>query len=182
MAIFYSSGHHIKGDKGEDPGAIAFGSKENELTQDFEKYVLECLKKYPNKVITDDPSEPLRDYLKRINPGKGSVVCESHFNAFDGKKSGVEVVVPKDPTSDERKLASEISKAFAYIMGLPDRGVITEEQTARKSLGIMKEDGINVLIEICYMDNKSDIEKYKTKKKELAKALADLLVKYDNLY
>lgn len=182
MAIFYSSGHHLSGSKGEDPGAIGSGYKENELTQDFESYVMKNLKKYPNKVITDNPDEPLRDYLARISPGKGSVVCESHFNAFNGKRSGVEVVVPNNPTKDETDLANEISKEFSKIMEIPNRGVITESQTARKSLAIMKKDGINVLIEICFIDNKNDVEKYQLKKKELSKVLADLLVKYDNLY
>lgn len=182
MAIFYSSGHHLKGEKGEDTGALGSGYKENELTQDFETYVIESLKKYPNKVITDNPDEPLKEYLSRITPGKGSVVCESHFNAFNGKRSGVEVVVPNNPTKDETDLAYEICKEFSRIMGIPNRGVITESQTARKSLAIMKEDGINVLIEICFIDYGPDVEKYNKNKKELAKVLSQLLVKYDNLY
>ena len=182
MAIFYSSGHYLKGVNGEDPGAVALGYKENELTQEFEGFVMERFKAFPNKIFTDTPTETLSQYLNRIKPGTASVVCETHFNAANGKATGVEVIVPNDPTKDERNLATEICSTFANIMGIPNRGVKTESQTHRGRLALMREDGINVLIEICFIDNQSDMQKYQANKKRLATILADLLIKYDNLY
>lgn len=182
MAIFYSSGHYLKGPNGEDPGAIALGNKESELTQDFETYVLASFKKFPNTVFTDTPTETLSQYLGRIKPGTSSVICETHFNAFNGKATGVEVLVPNDPTKDERSLAGEISLNFSKIMGIPNRGVRTESESKRGRLALMRPNGMNVLIEICFMDNPDDIKKYQATKKQLAEVLASLLIKYDNLY
>ena len=182
MAIFYSSGHHLKGANGEDPGAVSNGYKENELVHEFEQFVIPEIKKYGNTVFTDTPTETLSQYLNRIKSGTSSVVCESHFNAFNGRATGVEVLVPNNPTKDERNLASEISQAFANIMGIPDRGVRTEAQSKRGRLALMRKEGINVLIEICFIDNIEDMKKYQATKKQLAVKLAELLVKYDNLY
>jgi N-acetylmuramoyl-L-alanine amidase len=182
MAIFYSSGHNLKGENGEDPGAMALGRKENELTQDFESYVMIAFQAYPNTIFTDTHTESLVNYLHRITPGSASVVCESHFNAANGKASGVEVLVPNDPTQDERNLAGEISSNFSTIMGIPNRGVKTESESHRGRLGLMRKEGINALIEICFMDNENDINKYLANRTQLANVLTELLVKYDNLH
>lgn len=182
MAIFYSSGHYLKGQNGEDPGAVHNGYKENELTHEFEGYVLEKFKAYPNKIFTDSPTETLSQYLGRIQPGTSSVICETHFNAFNGKATGVEVIVPNSPTQDERNLATEICNEFSRIMGIPNRGVRDESQSKRGRLALMRKEGINVLIEICFIDNIDDMKKYQANKKILANVLVDLLIKYDNLY
>lgn len=181
MAIFYSSGHHLRGANGEDPGAVANGFKENELVQEFEGFVLPEIRKFGNTVFTDTPTETLSQYLNRIKPGTSSVVCETHFNAFNGRATGVEVIVPNNPTQDERNLASEICQQFSLIMGIPNRGVRTEGQTARGRLALMREEGMNVLIEICFIDNPDDMRRYQATKRQLAIKLADILVKYDNL-
>ncbi len=192
MAIYSSAGHNEKKvdpNTGkiittEDPGASGCGYNENDLTLEMRNLTNNYIRsKYPNvKLIEDRDDESLREYLKRIEPGTASVVHEYHFNAFNTKASGVEVVVPDNPTKDERNAAQEICDAYSKIMGIPNRGVKTESQSKRSKLALMREEGINLLTEVCFIDNQIDINAYQTNKSKLAEITADILVKYDNLY
>jgi len=185
MAIFDSAGHNEKGKvNAEDPGASGCGYNENDLTIEMRNLTNNYIRsKYPNvKLIEDKDDETLREYLKRIEPGTASVVHEYHFNAFNAKASGVEVIVPDNPTKDERNAAKEICDAYSRIMGIPNRGVRTESESKRGRLGLMREEGINLLTEVCFIDNKIDMDAYQLNKQKLAEVTADILVKYDNLY
>jgi N-acetylmuramoyl-L-alanine amidase len=175
--IFISAGHHLK-----DPGAVANGVQENQLTIILRDLVTKALTKMGAKFKVDNDTETLAAYLGRIKTGTGSVICELHFNASAGKAEGIEVIIPERNTADERALAAAICDAGHATMGLLYRGVIDETKSARKRLGLMRKEGINVLVEVCFITNKSDLKKYESGKALFAQKLAELLKKYDDLH
>lgn len=179
--IFNSAGHSDK-----DPGAVANGYKEAELAKEFRNLINVNLDKLKAKYKNDLDSESLGQYLGRIQPGTGSVVYETHFNAATPQATGVEVVIPDRHTNYEYEAAKEIASVIACATGLTLRGkkkngVITESETARGKLGIMREEGINLLSEICFITNKSDLERFFQAKHVIAARIADILKKYDDL-
>ena len=170
MPIFISAGHNNqRGTKNYDPGAVAklngVQVTEADLTQDFETLVMGEIALKGFKVITDTPEESLSQYLKRIKTGNGSVVLEFHFDASGtGKGTGTTSIIGSD--------ADRLDKAFAKEL---------EGQSARGRLGLMRKEGIVSLLEITFIDNIKDVELYHKNKKKLAKAVADIVIKYEKM-
>lgn len=189
MAIYLSAGHHFAQPKG-DPGAVAtHGGKtyrEADLVKELRDLTLPHLKAAGAQVITDKDHETLGQYLARIQPGSGSVVCELHFNASDNAKAtGVEVVVADDANAREIALGEKIAAMINRHTGLVRRGkngVIREGQTARRRLALMREPaGIVVLVEVAFISNANDVAAYQRHKAAIARDLAALLVEADGL-
>lgn len=180
--IFISAGHNPNG-KNPDPGAVAHGVREADLTIELRDLIEIELAKLKAKFITDRDNEPLVEYLNRIKPGDGSVVFEIHFNAAESyKATGVETVVPASASAHEIQFAQELSAAVNRHTGLQlrgDKGVIREGKTKRGRLAIMREEGMNALLEVCFITNISDLNRYRKAKQAIAKDIAAVLVKYD---
>mgnify|MGYP000992531641 CR=1 FL=1 len=132
-------------------------------------------------IIQDANNESLKEYLNRAKTGNGSMVCEFHFNAFNFKTSGTEVLVADNPSINSSNCAKEMADVTASILGIPNRGVKTEAESHRGKLGLMREMGIVVLVEVCFIDSATDMAAYDTHFEALCQAYADILIKYDNL-
>lgn len=174
--IFLSAGHHLK-----DPGASGSGFVERDLTIELRDLIVKHLQRLGARFVLDKDTETLQQYLDRIQTGSGSVVCELHFNAAGPTAKGTEVVVPDDSTPAERDLAAALCALGQNALGLHNRGVIPEAKTARKRLAIMRESGINVLIEVCFISNPADMTKYEEGKELYAAGIAEQLKKFDDL-
>lgn len=183
--IFLSAGHHKK-----DPGAVANGFKEADLTMELRDLIVAELEDRGQKrginFITDKDEETLGQYLSRIKPGTASVVFELHFDAAAAPAAtGTTMLIPDRQWTKEHLLevqfGTEVVSTTSKIIGIKDRGVWPENQSARKRLAIMREPGINGLLEVCFITNAEDLHKYKQAKKILAFALADILIRYDAL-
>lgn len=175
--IFLSAGHH-----NGDPGAIGHNKlKEADLTKIQRDLTLKELERKNVDYITDLDSETLGQYLSRIKTGTGSVVLEYHFNAFNGRATGVEGLVGDDADSNDKAFMKEITDSTANILKLTNRGVKFEKASARGRLAIMRELGIVGLLEICFIDNKKDVESWENNKEKLAVAHAVILEKYEKL-
>lgn len=185
--IFISAGHNnLRGHKNYDPGAVGkVESKqilEADLTQDFENLVLAQVTKKGFKYITDKPEESLGEYLKRIQTGNGSVVLEFHFDASGtGKGTGSTAIIGSDADRLDKAFAKELVDATASTLKIRNRGVISEGQSARGRLGLMREQGIVSLLEIAFIDNVNDVELYHRHKAELASKIADIVIKYEKM-
>ncbi|WP_313515663.1 N-acetylmuramoyl-L-alanine amidase [Sphingobacterium sp.] len=174
--ISYSSaGHHLN-----DSGAIGVnGRKEAVETIQFRDLVNAQLKMLGKTVVQDKDSETLGQYLGRINPTYKDVLVEPHFNAFNGKATGVEVLIADNANDRSKKMAKELVDGFAKIMGIANRGVKTESQSARGRLALMRKKGAVALIEICFIDNPNDMKAYDKNKVNLACFAAQIIAKYD---
>lgn len=182
--LFVSAGHSSK--KGRDNGALGVdGITEGQRTEEFRNlFVQEC--KHLGITCNVDGSDTIlldtiNQFKKWVN--KDAILIEFHFNASaNNKAEGVEVLVPRkgELTEIERKIATEFCEAASRIMSVKNRGVKTEDESARGSLGWMRLAGNNILPEICFITNKLDLVKYDMNKKDIARAWALIVQKYIN--
>lgn len=177
LVIFPSAGHHDS-----DPGAIANGYQENKLTKEMRELILQHLE--GEKVIIDQDHETNWQYQNRIKPGSGSVILDIHFNSGPESATGTECFVNnsdfQNPDSLSFKMATEITEKTADTLCIPYRGVKSEKDTQHPRIGILNLGaGCAVLWEICFITNAEDMKQYQKYKKELAKEIAEILIRYD---
>jgi N-acetylmuramoyl-L-alanine amidase len=180
MASFISAGHNIAGLR-VDPGAVANGLREADLTAEFRNLVAKEAAKLGVRVITDKDNETLAQYLTRIQTGNGSIVIEYHFDAASPSATGATGFFEKDADRLDKAFAKEITDSVANVLGIRNRGVHSEEKTHRKSLGLMREEGIICLVELGFITNLNDIKAYQANKLKLAKEHAKIIKRYDDL-
>jgi N-acetylmuramoyl-L-alanine amidase len=183
MILYLSAGHTPEATKGTkaDPGAIGNGLHEANLTSELRNLVLgELMLIAPTlKVLTDKDNQQTGEWVSYLvkNAKQGDVICDIHFNAATPAASGTEVIIPKAFTAKEKELGTLLNNAIIKVLNSKDRGVKTEAHTARGKIGILFQPGIatNVLIEVCFISNKGEIENYQKHKISVAKAIAKVL-------
>lgn len=177
MAIFISSGHHKN-----DPGAVANGTTEAAEMMQLRDLVHDALKRkmIGVKVIKDNDSETLSQYLNRIQTGAGSVVIEFHMDAAgNDTATGCTAIIPDDYDPLDKSFATDIVNVTAAALGIRNRGVILEKNTHRGRLGLMREQGTVCLLEVCFLTNANDLQAYRNGRLRLADAIADVLLTYE---
>lgn len=182
--IFVSAGHNSKSTTiKQDPGAVnKDGVKEGDLTIEFRDLVKHELDLLGAKYVSDTEEENLAMYLHRINTGNASVVVEYHFDSADSAAAtGSTSLVEAEADRLDMAFAKELSNITSSILGIRNRGVITEAESHRGRLGLMREDGIICLVEIGFISNPDDLQRYQFYKKDLAKAHAAIIAKYEAL-
>ncbi|PFW52606.1 cell wall hydrolase [Bacillus cereus] len=96
------------------------------------------------------------------------VDLQFHLNATPGG-TGCEVWL--HPKYGDRELAAKISKAMADAFGLKDRGI-----KFSTDLGWINKTKTGLLPEICFIDNETDMQKYRANFDKAAKAVAEVIV------
>lgn len=142
----------IAGHNNNDPGAIYNSVKEADKTKEFRNLISKYLTSKGHKHIVDQDDETNRQLQNRIKPGVGSVLVDHHFNAStNASATGTEVIVSNNANANSKALAKELVDATARILGISNRGVKTEAQTARGKIGILNlNSGIACLVEVCF--------------------------------
>lgn len=177
MASYISAGHHRK-----DPGAMAFGLKEADLTVRVRDEVVKLVREKGYKVFTDDDTETLAEYLKRIQPGSGSVVVEFHFDAAaNPDATGTSTFYADDASLESRRFAADMALAGALSMEIRNRGAQNEKDSHRGRLGLVHEPGINCLVEVCFITNAYDIQKFNENFTKLCEEYAKVIMAYDDM-
>lgn len=178
--IFVSAGHSSVTGKGRDNGAVGNSYTEGVEADKLRDIVVNELKKLGASVTSDGDDTILADTLKefRKTATQDSIVVEIHLNAATPKATGTETLVPNNPTSSERALAETLSKIVGDTLGIPlrgSKGVKTESESARGSLGWMRLPGDNILMEIAFISNKDDMQKLTSNRDILGKRIAQAL-------
>ena len=187
--LIVSSGHTNV--KGKDVGASSKDGKyvEGFLTVEAKnilaKHFKEACQKegldYSKYLLLDRDDTALAEtmsFLKgRTKPT--DILIDIHFNAANGTAKGTEVLVPNGASVEELEIADRISDIFGNTLGTPERGAIkqydgvkAEADSNRGSLGWMRLTGINILIEVEFLDNKAAMAIYDSKKEECWKLVA----------
>jgi N-acetylmuramoyl-L-alanine amidase len=174
----------IAGHSKIDPGAIgAGGVKESDLAIELRGLIGAELTKLNQKFVVDNDSDNLRKVISKLNTTEKDVICDIHFNASSNPTAtGAEVIIPDRRTASERMIAGLICSAMALTMNIRSRGVKSEKDTARGSLGIMRPSGINLLLEVCFISNKSDLDLYQQHKERIANRIALHLTTAEGLH
>jgi N-acetylmuramoyl-L-alanine amidase len=170
--VFLSAGHSNK--RGRDMGAVSSWGIEGELTVELRNLLVRELSKLGVKVIVDSDNSVLSETLTffRNKTTNDCIVIDLHWNAASPQATGTEVLVPTNPTKFERDLATKLAQTLSETLGIRNRGVKTEADSHHGRLGWMRLTGENILIETCFISNKTDMDKYQANKEQLAKNLA----------
>lgn len=178
--IFISAGHSNK--RGRDVGAVSSLGIEGELTVEFRDLLVKELKKLGINPIYDKNDSILVESLRffKNKTSKDSIVIDIHWNSATPKATGTEVLIPNNYTNFEKKLAQDIVDLISTTLNIRSRGVKTEADSHHGRLGWMKLTGENILIEVCFLSNKNDMDSYQKNKEELAKRIAIVLFEYAN--
>ena len=167
--VILSAGHSK-----QSTGATHWNGKTNEwqLTAEYARALAEELtaKGIVVEVIPQDL--PLRKRQAIVAGRPGVFSMEIHFNAFNGKAKGAEAFCRAGDLRNH-KLVTEALAETCTKLGLVNRGVKLDNQSARGSLGWVKAGG--VLWEVCFMDNPLDLHDGITGL-TWAKAMANALV------
>lgn len=175
--IYISAGHHNL-----DAGAIGVkGVKEADLTKIQRDLTCIELDKLGAKYQKDNDNWTLAEYLKKIVTTPKDVTIEFHFNSFNSKATGAETIISDYASQNSINFAKELNEAVVKILGIADRGVKKEKESHRGKLGLMRENGIVALVELCFLDNVSDLSKWEANNKKLAVEFARIIKKYDDL-
>lgn len=170
--LFISAGHG-----GSDGGAAHGVYIERDLAISFRNALVKELTVLGVPAQTDPDTNALAKTLAFIKGkfGAKDILVDIHFNAGGG--TGTEVIVPNVSSSFEKQLAQRIADVINTVTGLKKRGggVKTETDTARKTLGWMRPNSENILLEICFIDSKTDMAVYIANELKLAKEIAKVL-------
>ena len=175
--IYLLAGHTPKGIN-QDPGAVANGFREADLTMELRDMIADQLRSMKYQVWEDDDNHRLQQVLNGIDSTESDIVFDIHFNAGGG--TGVECIVPERSTELERDMANKVNVMLASLMRLRNRGVKGEQLTARKRIAVMRENGINVLLETCFIDNANDVRAYQANKQRIANELAIIIAEFED--
>lgn len=182
--IYISAGHNKPGKatKG-DPGAVSNGLQEADLTIMQRNLTGAALRELAIPFQTDTDTETLSQYIARVaKQSDSSDVClEYHFDAATPAATGCTAIVADKASKVAKDLATELAKVTASVLGLRNRGVITEAQSHRGKLGFMRLPGATVILELGFITNLADIEKWREKRGELARVHAKILQKFDQV-
>jgi N-acetylmuramoyl-L-alanine amidase len=181
--IFISAGHSNV--QGKDRGAVGNGYIEGQLTVELRDLIVKSLKEKGVTPTIDSNDSLLAHtmaFFKNITTNT-CIVLDLHWNAATPQATGTETLIPATPTDFEVRLASNLSDIVAKTLDIKKRGdykgkqgVKTEAQSHHGRLGWMKLTGQNVLMEICFITNKTDMESYQANKEKLASLIADTLI------
>ena len=134
------------------------------------------------RVIIDDDKETLAQYLNRIKPGDGSVVIEFHFDAANPTATGTSAFYADGANQNSISFAHDLAKDGEEILEIKNRGAHSESDSHRGRLGLVHtKAGISALVEICFISNPSDIEKFEANFEDLCKRYAETIFYYEQL-
>lgn len=157
-----------------DPGAVGNGFREADLVRDIAPTLKDILSDYAD-VTLFNPNQNMYEFLKAGNQfgfRAYDYVFELHFNAFDKKATGTEIIVHKteEGTSVEQTIVDNIAK-----LGFTNRGV--KKRDNLMNMNVCKKQGVSyALLETCFIDNANDMKQYMSRKNAVIKAIANGII------
>lgn len=169
------------GHGGSDPGAVANGFKEKDLTLSIGKYCNERLRQYgiETKISrTTDIDSSINSKVSASNAFGADVCMDIHINAGGGDGSEIYYSHTSAPG---KKLAQSIVDAMSAI-GQNTRGIKTRlSSSGNDYFGMIRDTNAPaVLVECAFIDNKTDLVIIDTEaeRKVFGYAIADGVAKY----
>lgn len=169
----------IAGHNGRGSGAVSSFLDEGIETIVLRNLICLNLTKYGClDYTTDDEDDKLNTVITTLK-GKvkpDDILIDIHFNAADPKATGSEVFIPTDYDEVEKELAEKILNEVTTTLDIRSRGVKVEGQSQHSKLGMLHLPCHTVLLEVCFLTNKSDVYRYKEKRELLAERIAKTLL------
>jgi N-acetylmuramoyl-L-alanine amidase len=149
------------GHGGKDPGAVAYGMEEKDITLITSKYLRDYLKDAGATVVMTRDTDVFHELGERVsiaNLSGGQAFISIHANAFNGTANGTETYYNGDnsKSADNKKLATYIqNRLLIPELDMKDRGVKEANFQVIKSQTKMA----STLIELGFIDHKEDAAK-----------------------
>lgn len=172
MKILLISGHR----EDYNPSAVT-GVEEGDLTIELVKLIADRLKGYAE--VTAYPYErdmyqDNRNGCLKVNLRDYDYIFECHFNAFNNKANGTEILIHKDykgGVSVEEGILRNI-----VALGFTNRGIVRRDDLLNMKTCLNL--GVDyALLETCFFDNIEDMNRYKANKAKIADAVVAGIVK-----
>lgn len=175
MRIGIDMGHTLSG---EGTGSQGCGYKEQNLTRELGKIIIEMLKKEGHTIYdctvdkSSNNAQQLIDRVNKANKQPLDLFVSIHFNACvndvkgDGRTTGTEVLL-HSMSSKAKPYAERIVKKIANV-GLKNRGVKTHNAYVLKHTKAPA-----LLIETCFIDDRDDMNVYLKNPRKVAKAIVE---------
>jgi N-acetylmuramoyl-L-alanine amidase len=175
--IYLCAGH-----RGGTTGANYNGINEAEETIWLRNEIAKMLKRKGVEVEIDNDSASLSQVIATINAScKPTDICvDIHFNAVaNPTANGTEVLRPFNHNNTEIEVAEDLLYATCMTLNTKNRGVKREGEGTHQRLAILSDVKCNsVLLEVCFISNIADANKYKERKDELVIILAEQLIRH----
>lgn len=181
--LFIIAGHtNVIEKSGFDVGAsnpFDRNRPEGVLTVEFRDLLVDECRKLGLNPRTDANQNALQatmNWLKGLVFTPDSLTVDIHWNSGSATANGTEVIIPDNATKKERDLAQDTFNVLSkYWRG---RRILRESETPRKRLGIFRPNMEQILIEICFISNSSDMNTYEKVKRSVAKEIAQVIHKH----
>lgn len=171
--IWISAGHQ------ENTGANGYIKEGVEAIYMRDGIVSHIRQKAPNLMLkTDEDRDGLESTIRRMREYKPDVSIDIHFNAFSKETAtGSEIYIGDE---NSRELAGKIVSVVADTLGIKNRGIKTESSSQHNRLGMLHgaQDAKLMLLEVCFVTNKNDSDRYMAKRDILAEKIADVILAY----
>ena len=169
MKILISAGHTLTG---KGTGAVGFinESQENRV---LAKFIVEHLKKLGHEVDyheVNSGSDYINQQAKKANSKNYDLVVQIHFNSSDNATAnGTEVIYRSSKGKVfAQKVQDKLKTEFK------DRKIKHDIKDLKRDLGWLRlTKPPAILIETCFVSNKSDTDKYTSSRKKIAKLIAE---------
>lgn len=172
----------IAGHNGIGSGAVGLLDEGGENLR-LRNAIYDKLKKQGLYVFLDKETSTLNNVIKNINAlcSEDDVCIDIHFNAFNGKANGSEVIYPMNCIEDEKGFSEKLLNAITTSLGTKNRGIKKENSGQYKRLAMLSDVNCqSVLIEVCFCDNKEDVERYQKNFNTLVRNLSDVIFEKAN--
>ncbi len=185
--LYITAGHSVAG---PDKGASSPYGVEAVEARKFVTDLSKALYKKGVYVYTDNDNWTLLETINWLGTKVKApdTTIDIHFNAFNATSTGTEVLIADSHTEKELELAYNIVKIISETLEIPTRGdlngykgVKTESQSQHPRLGILSTNKLatasNVLVELCFISNPIEMQKYRANYNLLIEKLSDYLAK-----
>lgn len=169
-------------------GASKFINEVDESIRVVNRVEQICNEIKKNSIITyqettaTNKNDNLNNIIKFHNSKSKDLNISLHFNSATFKQNGKDIDYTDKPIGIEIFYCSDKGKAQARkyqdklvkVSGLIDRGI--KYDADYKKLGFLRNTtGTSILIELCFVNSKKDVEIYKNKFEDICIALAELI-------
>ena len=172
MKIYLIAGHQIN-----KRGANGIFKEEIETIK-LRDSIAEYLKQHNLEAITDNDTQNLSEVISMINKTclEDDLIIDIHFNAYNGKSRGTEAF-----TYSQQLIAQRIVNITSDSLKIPNRGVKNIKYSQHNRLAILQDTKCKAILwEVCFCDNKEDVNNYKNNKTILINNIAELLLNIQN--
>lgn len=174
--IFLNPGHGKYPNGTYDSGAVGNGYKEAELTREVVRMVADNLSGYAD-VSVFDYEKDLYKYLSSttFEWSDYAYFLSVHFDAGGGSGTTAYKARNRNASTVETALAEKVSAAGGFenngVKDHPNNLAVLSASDKAQNGGTT-----STLLEVCFVDNAADMQKYADKKGDIAKAISDALI------